>query len=227
MRPSVLEILRALALEGDAGLQAGQIAALFDEPADQAVRNRLVNNHLSYIRPKVRRSKNPEPSLRYNKVPVYRWWITEEGRKYLEAGGWAGLVARSKLEKREREGHRTARLDQQRALLGRAGAMAAALPPGCRPARNALVKELYGGGLTLEKIGDLVGLTRERVRQIAVGKKNPQRLRRYGERPCQCSLCRRARLEEALADLDDPLSESLGALHLEWQRFASLEDASP
>ncbi len=226
-RPSVMGILRVLDAAGDEGLQAGQVAALFDEPADQSRRNRLVNNHLGYMSGgKVRRSEHREPSLRYNKVPTYRWWITEDGREYLAAGGMEAMIARNRLEGLRRGGRRTVRLSLHRAQLERASAMAAALPPGCRRARNAFVKELYGSDLTLEEIGGLVGLTRERVRQIARGRLMGQPRRRYGERPCRCTACQRDRLELALADLDNSFPQTLGDVYRDWERHTALEDAS-
>jgi hypothetical protein len=55
--------------------------------------------------------------------------------------------------------------------------------PSCQ--RTAKIRELQAQHLSLEEIGFVFGITRERVRQIAAGQ---------SVTPCRCPDCRRARL---------------------------------
>lgn len=226
MRPTVLAIFAALDKAGEAGMQAGEIAALFDLPADHAARNRLVNNHLGYARGNgfVQRSEERERSSLYHHTPVYRWFITPAGRKWAAAGGYKGILVQQRAARAALAADQEAVAARKAQRMLEAPGIAAQLPPDCRVARDAFIKEMRAAGLELEFIGKLVGVTRERVRQIANGVKVHKR----APNPCQCPACQRKRLQAAL---DDPAwpggfnpGGSLGKLYRDWERISEYED---
>lgn len=106
-----------------------------------------------------------EPSPYYNNVPAYRWFITPEGRGYLAAGMAAGIREAQRFQ-HEREAVKLAAHRKRLAdLLTEAYASTdPATTPKCE--RTRIMKHLREAGCTLQDIGDVFGVTRERARQL-------------------------------------------------------------
>jgi len=128
-----------------------------------------------------------EPSPYYHRVPAHRWFITGGGVQYLADG----LAEGRRRVRREREAAEAARLAEHRKRLDDLLTQAYVendpeKTPACE--RERVIRKLRGEGCTLQDIGDVFGITRERVRQILVG------LRTH---PCRCPDCTDRRWFEA------------------------------
>lgn len=109
-----------------------------------------------------------EASPYYHRVPAYRWFITDKGREYL-----AGGLAEGRRKRREDEKYVKARLRQERARNAARLVTEAyeKYDPDSTPAcvRNQAIRDLRGAGCSLDAVGGVFGITRERVRQILSG----------------------------------------------------------
>lgn len=120
-----------------------------------------------------------EKSPHYNNVPAWRWRITEAGVQYIALGLAEGLRA---LRNAERE-HR---IEERRARRKRGDDMITQAYVTYDPRatykceRTKAIMELRAAGCTLDAIGGVFSLTRERVRQI---------IRGYKVGPCKCPRC--------------------------------------
>jgi hypothetical protein len=120
-----------------------------------------------------------EPTPYYNNVPVYRWYITPEGVEYLAAGMAAGIRAARVARAKQAEA-------QRREARRRADDLITQAYIDCDPRtiskceREQVIRELRSAGCTLDAIGGVFGVTRERVRQILTG---------YKTTPCTCPRC--------------------------------------
>ena len=210
--PNSKRVLELLKEAGEEGMLGGVIARHFTIPdphtpslqgkmaaASQNLQRRLAwtNQVLDrFLRHGWVRRGSKEPTPYYNNVPVYRWYITPEGVEYLAAGMSAGIRAARIARAKQREEKR--REDRRRAddLITQAYI-------DCDPhsihkcEREKVIRELRAAGCTLDAIGGVFGVTRERVRQILVG---------YKTTPCECSRCTAAQwtsvptLDEAFGD---------------------------
>lgn len=120
-----------------------------------------------------------EPTPYYHRVPVYRWFITPEGVAYLAAGMAAGLRAARRERAQRAVEQRTEKRKRQESMITQAYV-------NCDPRtiykceREKVIRELRGEGVTLDEIGQVFGLTRERIRQI---------LKNYKTGVCKCPSC--------------------------------------
>lgn len=117
-----------------------------------------------------------EASPYYHRVPAYRWFVTPAGSEYLAAGLSAG-IREARDREREREAVRLAAHRRRLAdLLTEAyDKYDPETTPRCE--RERVMRELRSEGCTLHDIGQIFGLTRERVRQILIN---------YRVSPCHC-----------------------------------------
>lgn len=112
----------------------------------------------------------------YHNVPAFRWFITDKGREYLEGGMAHGRAQRREAAvaaERERRAERRRHADSM--LTQAYVEHDPATTPQC--VRSRVIGELREAGCTLDQVGGLFDLTRERVRQIQVG---------IGVGPCRC-----------------------------------------
>ena len=104
----------------------------------------------------------------YHNVPAYRWFITDKGREYLASGMAEGCRAR-RLSNAERaaawRAERKRRADE--AITQAYVEYDPETTPTC--VRNQVIRDLRGAGCTMDAIGGVFSLTRERVRQILNG----------------------------------------------------------
>lgn len=120
-----------------------------------------------------------EPTPYYNNVPVYRWFVTPKGVEYLAAGMGAGIrAAKREAEQRAAEQHLKT-MKRREDLITQAYVD---YDPHSiyKCEREKAIRELRAAGCTLEAVGGVFGLTRERVRQIMVG---------YKAGSCTCPRC--------------------------------------
>jgi len=180
-RPTLRSLLSLLRDAGDAGVLAGDLARQFSEPQVLQARNRWVNTTLEYQRhkaaPTVCRSQAKEKGPYYRGSWQWRWFITSAGLEQLAADPpmtraqreQARLAARSAYEQNHQ---------RRQALVSSAIAEGFGVSTShCR--RRAKVAELRQAGLSLEDIGHIFGLSRERVRHIEMGR----------DGPCRCGSC--------------------------------------
>lgn len=182
--PSTLGVLAALATAGDHGLMAGDLSRLFAPRYHRRGNQQEVNQILSTLarNGRARRAAKMEPTEYYHNVPGWRWYITDAGRRYLDAGGKSEIAlqraayyaqqqqAREAREARRQQATRFAALEFERARIGNP-TWATRLR-----ARDELIRKFRAEGLlTLDDIGRACDLSRERVRQISAGWKT----RRY------------------------------------------------
>lgn len=178
-RPSTLGVLSLLAESGESGLLSGEISRSFDEPFSANARISTVNSVLRSQKGAKRVREGPlEASRYYRNVPSHRWYITDTGLAYLEAGGRPGLALRRE------EGRARARTGAGKARSAAIAAVAGSGALNCRARRAARIKILRAAGLTLKETGGLLGISDEWVRRII---KDGQ----PGTRPCKCELCER------------------------------------
>ncbi len=166
---SVAGMLSELAQAGEAGMTTGELSRRFayrDSYGGELQRLLAEANTLLATQARmgnITRSANMEPSAYYHNTPNRRWFITVAGREYLAAGGRMEIARRARAEAtRAREEKRLRRergREEGKARLAEAR--------GSMILRDAVICWLRAqGDLTLTDIGDLTGLTRERVRQI-------------------------------------------------------------
>jgi hypothetical protein len=86
--PTVRAILEALAAAGDEGMLARTMTLQFSYPEDVSRRTIRVRSALRDLERvgRARRSGTTEPTPYHTHAPVYRWFITPDGRRYLENG---------------------------------------------------------------------------------------------------------------------------------------------
>lgn len=173
-RPRTMDLLAMLDRAGDEGLPAGALSRGFTEPVSITSRQALVNTNLLRLAGsgKVRRSDRKEASTYYHNTPVWRWFITTAGSEYLAQGGYKGRTERSRAR---REALAEAKAAHQRRIEEAVAGLATGHPR-CTQVRNEQMIMLRKTGMTLEDLGALFGISRERARQIIAG--------RCG--PCQC-----------------------------------------
>lgn len=174
---TVLDILEALNTAGHKGLQAGQLAGLFTHPRGDLRGRILVNQMLANLEipGRVKRGGRKEPSLAYHNIPTWRWYITPAGKEWLQSGGLTGIseaAARSRVLHAEL---RSQRMRARAALITEAAERLGDLSTAAywakrsgpiRQARDEMVVYYRDKGLSLRELGDLCGMTGERVRQI-------------------------------------------------------------
>lgn len=202
--PTSRRVLELLKEAGDEGMLGGILARHFTIPdphmpsmkalnmkdASQNLQRRLAwtNQILDrFHRHGWVRRGNTEPSPYYNNVPVYRWYITPEGVGYLAAGMDAGLrAARAEQAQRLAEQRRDAHRHADDLITQAYVTYDPATTYKCE--RLKVIRELRDAGCTLDAIGGVFSLTRERVRQILVG---------YKTSPCTCPRCTEGQWAEA------------------------------
>lgn len=123
-----------------------------------------------------------EPTPYYNNVPAYRWYVTPHGVEYLAAGMSEGLRAAKRETDRRMAEQRLATLKRRENLITQAYID---YDPHSiyKCEREKAIRELRAAGCTLDAVGGVFGLTRERVRQIMVG---------YKTGTCKCPRCTEA-----------------------------------
>jgi len=193
--PSSRRVLELLKEAGEEGMLGGVIARHFTVPdphaPSQAERMTIPAQNLQrrlawtnqilarFARHGWARRGSKEPTPYYNNVPAYRWFVTPEGAEYLAAGMGPGLrAARAAFVRREAE--------QRQKTLKRHDDLITQAYVDYDPAtiykceREKAIRELRAAGCTLEAVGGVFGLTRERIRQIMNG---------YKTGFCKCPRC--------------------------------------
>ncbi len=183
--PNSRRVLEMLKEAGDEGVIGGVLARHFtiDDPhmpslikkrmsaPSQNLQRRLAwtNQILDrFLRHGWVRRGEKEPTPFYNNVPVYRWYITPEGLEYLAAGMSAGIRA-ARIE------HARRLAEQRMSANKHADDMITQAYVDYDPhtihkcERKKAIMELRAAGCTLDSIGGVFGLTRERIRQIING----------------------------------------------------------
>jgi sigma-70-like protein len=166
------DILAALDEAGEAGMLGPDIARLFDVPEVLQRRLSNVNTVLGDFRRRgLARRGGPEPSPRYHHSPAVRWYITPAGHDYLAGGMRDGARDRNRHQVAARAARVRARQadDGRREQLLRAAAAAGYGPSSAQCQRLAKARELRWQDCTLDEIGALFGISRERVRQLLAG----------------------------------------------------------
>lgn len=131
----------------------------------------VVNQILSRNRAHARVIRGPlEPTKYYHRVPTYRWFITPAGVEYLAMGLNEGIRA-AQIEEQARQ--QAAMMMHRRKLADMLTEAYFAHDPEttARCERERVIHELRRAGCTLHDIGGVFGITRERVRQILIGRK--------------------------------------------------------
>lgn len=177
--------LRLLVQAGEAGLTATEIAVQFTLPVRYWARSNRVSQIMrnletrGYVRPGKR-----EPTTRYGMrdlpgyagAPVRRWYATEAGAERI------AMLDRIAARRAEHE-RLIADTARQRAAalasIGRELAARTAAGTVTKHWRRAVIAELRQVPCSLQEIGTLFGISRERVRQIEAGR----------EDPCRCAAC--------------------------------------
>ena len=192
--PNTRRVLALLAEAGSAGMRGSDIARHFTIPdphmpsmgklgnRSQSIQRRLAWTNQILERFELHdhaRRGGKEPSPYYHNVPVYRWFITPGGVQFLGDG----LAEGRRKMRRDREEAERVRLEafhkQLADLLTQAYAENDPVTtPQCE--REQVMRKLRDAGCTLQDIGDVFGVTRERVRQIIHG---------LNVNPCQCPDC--------------------------------------
>ena len=193
--PSPRRILGLLVDAGDKGVRGSDLARHFTirrppnmpslghlGPWSQSLQRRLAwtNQILDrFLINGYARKGKAEPSPYYHRVPVYRWFVTPEGVQYLADG----LAEGRRKMRDEREAAENERLAQHRKKLDNLLTQAyvendPATVTACQ--RERVIRELRDAGCTLQDIGDVFGITRERVRQVQMG---------INVNPCRCPEC--------------------------------------
>lgn len=172
-RLTVQSVLTFLAQAGPGGAITTEIALAHDYPASYHQRsNRVSQVTLQLAREGCAEPMGTERSPLYRGTPVSRWCLTPAGMARQEAGAT-----------REQAAARSTALQGEiaRSLAARTGALAAVqaeiaelvrdggLAAVTKQYRAAAVRRLRAVPCTLTEIGQLFGLTRERVRQIETG----------------------------------------------------------
>jgi DNA-directed RNA polymerase sigma subunit (sigma70/sigma32) len=121
---------------------------------------------------------------------VYRWYVTPKAAEYLADGDRGERARRTAMRLEEWERVSAAAVQSRQAALAAVRAeLAVKLEAHAltRCWRYDKIIELRQARCSLQEIGDVFGLTRERVRQIEAGR----------EQPCRCAACQ-ARMLDAL-----------------------------
>lgn len=121
----------------------------------------------------------------YHRQPVNRWRAVQPAATYYLTPSQRATLRRERSHERQRERAADA---QRRALLA-AGAFLQYDRRTPRCVRERACRELRAQGLTLEQIGAIFGITRERARQIIAGIKPGQ---------CRCADCLKERFRFTL-----------------------------
>jgi transcriptional regulator with XRE-family HTH domain len=188
-RPTGDNVLQLLSAAGEAGELASMLARRFTSPETIQRRNALVNHFMARWgrRGYVQRSAYTEPSPLYNHNGAYRWFITGAGQQYLDND----CVHTEDLIRAAAHAAHAQRSEHINAIwqraLAEAPALLAALPVRCVTRYGEAIRGLRRRYLTLQEIGDMLGITRERVRQIEMG------ISTSGH---QCSACTSAAFNE-------------------------------
>lgn len=175
---SVTGMLTELAKAGAGGISTGDLARRFafrqsyggDVQRALAEANTILETQARMGN--VRKSAEMEPSAYYNNTPSRRWFITAAGHDYLAEGGRMEIARRARKERERARSEKLARREVAREVTRQ---LLSAVPGNDRQARNRVIAQVYAeGALTLEDLGRLTGLTRERVRQvIRVARQSP------------------------------------------------------
>lgn len=120
-----------------------------------------------------------ERSPYYHNVGTWRWRITESGVEYLAAGMWAGVRAARDAERQRWALEYEARQKRLDDMITQAY-MDYDPHTVYKCEREAAIRVMREAGCTLDAIGGVFGVTRERVRQIVNG---------YKPTSCMCPRC--------------------------------------
>jgi len=175
-KPVTSKVLAILAAAGDAGILAGDIARQFTYPEDLSRRNVKVNNILRTLAGsgRARKADREERSPHYRNTPVYRWWITAAGLRYLASGLRPDQVLAAEAGRASRAADRR----RHAKLIAAARAEHGKGEPD--HVREQVITELREQGCSWIAIGTVYGISRERARQIYHG---------LGVSPCLCDIC--------------------------------------
>jgi hypothetical protein len=187
---SVERILRALSEAGDKGILAGDLARSIPPPRPSQVNTVLRHLEMAVL---ARRSAAKEESLHYRRSWSWRWFITAAGQEYLDGGCQKGAWERarqSREQERLRLKPRTVKLlRSQLAVRDWREKAARVAASGCRVRRDAAMRSMRADGMTWKAIGELLGVSGERVRQVVDQTRGTR-----AAPPCQCGPCRERRL---------------------------------
>jgi hypothetical protein len=189
--PTARRVLELLAKAGDEGITGPMIGRHFTLDYDSYLKldhsdnlqrrlnwsNQILHRFLA--KGFVERG-NQEASPWYHNMPAYRWYITDKGREYLDGGMAAGERVRRQAAARAEQERRAARRTRADQLVTQAYVdYDPSTVPSC--VRTRVIRELREAGCTLDAIGGVFSLTRERVRQILKGiSVNPCRCPKHG-----------------------------------------------
>jgi DNA-binding MarR family transcriptional regulator len=177
--PSAHAVLSALAEAGPAGIRPPDLARQYTQPPTLNLRNTRINTvlHVFERNGHVRRG-HLEYDVTDGRRRAYRWYITPGGLEYLNGGMKNGrTVRRMEREARIRAENAAYRQRVDEAADTAAEKYGPRTPP-CE--RERAILRLRDAGVTLQEIGDIFCLSRERVRQIEKGMK---------PRQCYCAEC--------------------------------------
>jgi hypothetical protein len=182
--PSVLGILERLDAAGATGMLSKDLALSFRlRPRGLHATQVEVNTCLDKLCQAGRVLRGGlEPSPYYHGSPAFRWYITPAGTAHLKAGGLKGKAAARRAVQARSQDARDQAARQRADAEARARVRVQSLAPGCTRERNEVIRELRATGLTLAFIGALLGITRERTRQVLASIRVRQ--------PCRCPRCR-------------------------------------
>lgn len=179
--PSARVILQLLHEAGPGGITGTDMARCFTRPARLDRRLCWVYGQLTafWAAGYACRAQAREPSPHYHHAPVWRWFITAEGSAHLarELRPPAAFERASRTAERALERERAAVLLAVAARQYGPSRYGQGIPP-CE--RNRVIAELRSQGCTYAAIGDIFGITRERVRQVVQG---------IYVTPCTCPRC--------------------------------------
>lgn len=169
-------VLAYLAAAGPEGAVTTVIADAHDYPVTYQHRSNYTSTILARLDDQGYAERTgTERSPRYRGTPVSRWRITRTGRARFRADA-KRAAARAELDariERAAQARKDALAATRTAIatLVDSGGMAAVTPEW----RAATVKELRAVPCTLAEIGELFGITKERVRQIEMFGTSPVR----------------------------------------------------
>lgn len=175
----VYEVMELLAEAGDGGLTTTEMALEFTSPQNYQMRS----NRVSQIMRKkevegLTRRGEQEGSPLWRNQPVYRWYATPQAAAYLAEGTREQKAARKAEAEVEAFTLRLSQAEHRQDLLAAARSVVLSGPV-TKCWRYRTVMELREEGCILSRIGEVFGLTKERVRQIEAGVKDS----------CRCHDC--------------------------------------
>lgn len=195
-KPNPQRILELLKEAGEEGVLGPDLARQFTVPDPTSFGRQLrgeistptanLQRRLAWVNQILHRmhrrgfvTRRMDRSPHYRQVPAYRWWITESGVTFLAVGMWTGVRAARVEQRRRREEERASWQRHTNDLITQAYID---YDPAtvCLYERTRIIGVLRAAGCTLESIGGVFGITRERVRQIAAGEHLPM---------CRCLRC--------------------------------------